>query len=81
MLITLICIPFYIGSPEGIPFFLRGEDFSGFFPEPFPGAIITVAATTAITTAITPPIIITTATTTIGGTLIKVKAFLFRETF
>ena len=80
--ITLIYAPFYVGSLKGIPPFFRGEDFLGFFPEPFPGAIITAAAiATAIITTITPPVIITITTTTIGGILIKVKIFPFRETF
>ena len=37
ILITFICIFFYIKSPEGSPFFLRGKDFSGFFFGVFPG--------------------------------------------
>ena len=82
MLITPTYAPFYIKNPEGNPPFLRGEDFSGFSPEPFPGAIITAAATpTATVTAITPLVIITTAATAIGGTPTRVKAFPFRETF
>ena len=79
--ITPICALFYIKNPERIPFFLCEEDFSGFFPEPFPGAITTAAATTAITIATAPPVIITTATTAIGGTFIRVKVFPFKETF
>ena len=79
--ITPTCAPFCVRSPEGIPLFLRGEDFSGFFPEPFPGAIITAVATTAITTVITPPVIIITTTTVISGTFIKVKTFPFKEIF
>ena len=56
--------------------------FFRFFPEPFLEAIITAAAIlTAITTAITPFIIIIIAATAIGGTLIRVKALPFRETF
>ena len=81
MLITPTRAPFCIGSPKGIPLFLRGESFSGFFPEPFPGAIATAAATTAITTAIAPPVITTTATTATGGTPIRVKILPFGETF
>ena len=80
--ITLIYAPFYVKSPEGNSLFFRGEDFSGFFPEFFPGVIITAAATlTAIITAITPLVIIITITTAIGSTPIRVKVFLFRETF
>ena len=79
--VTPTYTPFYIGSPKGIPFFFRGEDFSGFFPEPFPGVITTAAAITAIATAITPLIIITTVTTAIGGTFIRVKVLPFGETF
>ena len=80
--ITFTYTPFYIKSPEGNPPFYHGEDFLGFFPEPFPGAISTAAAIiTAIITAIIPPIIITIAITAIGGTLTKVKIFPFREIF
>ena len=80
--ITPTYTPFCIKSPEGIPLFFRGKDFLRFFPEPFPGVIITAAAIIiVITTATTPPIIITTAAITTGGTLIKVKAFPFREIF
>ena len=79
--ITPTYAPFYIRSPEGILFFFRGEDFSGFSPEPFPGAITTAAATTVITTAITPPVTITTAITAISGIPIRVKAFPFKEIF
>ena len=47
----------------------------------FPGVITITAATfIAIATAITPPIIITTATTAISGTPIKVKVLPFGET-
>ena len=81
MFIILICAPFCVGSPKGIPFFLCGEDFSGFFLELFPGVITIAAAITTIITAITPLIIITTATTVISGTFIKVKAFPFGEIF
>ena len=82
MFITPTCAPFCVGSPEGNPPFFREEDFSGFFSEPFPGAIITAAVIiTAIIIAITPFIIIITAATVINGTPIKVKAFLFKETF
>ena len=74
--------PFYIRNPKGNPLSLRGEDFSGFSPEPFPEAITTTTTTlTAITTAITPIIIITTAIIAIGNTLIRVKVFPFKETF
>ena len=80
--ITPIYAPFCIGNLKRNPFFLRGKDFLGFFPEPFPGAITTAAAIpTAITTAITPPVIITTAVTIISGTFIRVKIFPFGETF
>ena len=79
--ITPICVSFCVGNPEGTPLFLRGEDFLGFFLEPFPGAIVTAAATIAIITAITPPVIITTAITAISGTLIRVKVFPFKEIF
>ena len=91
ILITPIHVPSRIESPEGNFFFLCGEDFSGFFPEPFPGAITTAAAviitaiitviiTTTIIATVTLIIIIITATAT-GGTPIKVKAFSFIETF
>ena len=53
------------------------EDFLGFFPEPFSGAITTAALVTVTTIIITAAI----TTTAIGGTPIKVKAFPFRETF
>ena len=79
--ITFICDFFYVGSPKGIPFFFRGEDFLRFFLEPFLGAIAITTATTAITIVTAPPVIIITITTAIGGTLIKVKVFPFRETF
>ena len=82
--ITPIYALFYVGSPEGNPLFLRGEDFSGFFLEPFPGAIITATVIpTVIITIITPLVIITTAiiATAIGGTLIRVKVFPFGEIF
>ena len=79
--VTPTCAFFCVGSPEGSPFFLRGEDFLGFFPEPFPGAIVTAAAITVIITAITSLVIIITAITVIGGTLIRVKAFPFGEIF
>ena len=82
MLITPIYTPSRIKNPEGNPPFLRGEDFSGFFPEPFPGIIITAAATPiTIITVITPLIIITTVITAIGGTFIKVKVLPFKEIF
>ena len=82
MFITLTHGPFYIGSLERNPPFFYGEDFLGFFPEPFPGAIITTAAIpTVIITAITSPVIIITAATVINGTPIRVKAFPFKETF
>ena len=81
-LITPTYAPFCVRSPEGNPPFLRGKDFSGFFLEPFPGAITTAAVIpTVIITAIAPPVIITTTTTAIGGTPTKVKALPFRETF
>ena len=80
--ITPIYAPFRFKSPEGNPPFFCGENFLRFFPEPFPGAIITAAAIiTVIITATTPFIIITTAAIIIGGTPIKVKAFPFRKTF
>ena len=44
MFITLTCTPFRIGNLKGSPPFLYKEDFSGFSPEPFPGAITTAAA-------------------------------------
>ena len=82
MFITLICIPFYIGNPKRNPLFLRGEDFLGFFPEPFPGAITTAAATpTAIIIAIIPFIITVTTATVISNTPTKVKALPFGEIF
>ena len=80
--ITPTYTPSCIRSPKENPLFLRGKDFSGFFPEPCPGAITTAAATpTIITTATTPPVTITTAATAIGGTPIRVKAFPFGEIF
>ena len=90
VLITSTRAPFCIKSPEGdLPFFRR-EDFSGFFPEPFLGAIVAAAAIiTAIITAITiittiaiaTLVIVTINATAIGSTPIKVKAFPFKETF
>ena len=76
-LITPICALFRVESPEGSPPFFRGEDFLGFFPEPFPGAITIAAPATATA------IIITAAITAIAidGTPIRVKVFLFGETF
>ena len=57
----------------------RKKDFSGFSPEPFPGAITAAVITTATTTLI---IIITAiAATATGGTLIRVKAFPSGEIF
>ena len=80
--VTFIYVSFCVRSPEGSPPFFRGEDFSGFFSEPFPGVIITAAVIpTAIATAIAPFVIIATAAIAIGGTLIKVKVFLFGEIF
>ena len=80
--ITPTRTPFCVKSPEGSPPFFRGEDFSGFSPEPFLGAItIAAAIITAIATAIALIVIITTAATAIGGTLIRVKVFPFREIF
>ena len=80
--ITPTRAPSRIRNPKGNPPFLRGEDFSGFFLEPFLGIIITAAVIpTAITTATTPTVIITTAATAINGTFIKVKAFPFGEIF
>ena len=79
--ITPTRAPFCIGSPEGTPLFFRGKDFSGFSPEPFPGAITIAAATTAIAIAITSPVIITAATTATDGIPIKVKILPFKETF
>ena len=80
MSITPTRAPFYIKNPKGNPLFLRREDFSGFFPEPFPGAITPAALITATPATIT----ITTAAitaTVISNTSIKVKAFPFKETF
>ena len=76
-LITPTYAPFCVKSPEGNPLFLYREDFLGFFPELFPGAITPAALT--ITTAI----IITAAitATAIGGTPIRVKALPSGETF
>ena len=80
--ITPICAPFYIRSPKGNPFFLCGEDFSGFSPEPFPGAITTAATIpTAIIIAITPSVIIIITVIAISGTPIRIKAFPFGEIF
>ena len=84
--ITLICTPFYIRNPEGNLLFLRREDFSGFFLEPFPGATaaaatITTATTIVITIATATFIIIIITTTAISGTPIKVKALPFKEIF
>ena len=86
--ITRTRAPFYIGSFKGNFLFLRGEDFSGFSPEPFPGATTAAATTTTATTITTTTPIITTITATItatatatGGTPIKVKAFPSGETF
>ena len=81
-LITPICAPFYIGSLKGNSPFFRGEDFLGFFPESFPG-VITAAALATATPATATVIIITAVITVIaiGGTLIKVKVFPFREIF
>ena len=76
-LITPICAPSYVRNPEGNPPSFREEDFSGFSPEPFPGAITTTAPATATVTTTTAA---TTATAT-GGTLTRVKAFPFSETF
>ena len=73
--ITPIYTPFCIRSPEENPLFFHGEDFLGFFPEPFPGAIATAALATAII------IIAAIIATVIGGTLIRVKVFPFGETF
>ena len=75
--ITLTRAPFCIKSPKRNPPFLRGEDFSGFFPKLFPGVITTATSVTAIVTITTAAII----ATAIGSTLIRVKAFLFKETF
>ena len=77
--VTLICASFYVGSPKGSPFFFYGEDFLGFFLEPFPG-VITPAALAIVTLAI---VIIIGAVTAIiiGGTFTKVKVFPFGETF
>ena len=86
--INLTRAPFYVRSPKKNLPFLHGEDFSGFSPEPFPGAITTAAViTTAIITTTTTPIIITITATTIttatatSDTPIRVKAFLFGEIF
>ena len=81
-LITPICVPFYVRSPEGNFFFLHGEDFSVFFPEPFPGVItITAAIIITIITVITFTVIIITLVIIISGILIRVKVFPFREIF
>ena len=77
--ITPICAPFYIRSFKGSPPFFYGEDFSGFFPEPFPG-VITPAAL-AIATLITAIIITAIIVTATGGTFIRVKVFSFEEIF
>ena len=77
--ITFICAPFYIGSPEGSPPFFCEEDFSGFFPEPFPGAITTAVLT--IATPATAIIITAIIATVISGIPIRVKALPFGETF
>ena len=86
--ITPIRALFRVGSPEGsLPFF-RGEDFSGFFLEPFPrvitAAVIIITAIT-ITTAtfiiIATAAIITANVIAIGGIPIRVKAPLFGEIF
>ena len=77
--ITPTYAPFYVKSPKGNPPFFHREDFSGFFPKPFPGVITPAALITATPTIAT--IITTITTTAIGGILIKVKAFLFKETF
>ena len=80
--ITPTYAPFYVRSLKGSPPFLRGENFLGFFPEPFPGVITTAALTTATPITTTAIIIITAITTTvIGGTLIKIKVFPFQEIF
>ena len=88
--ITSTRIPSRIRNPEGDLPFLRGENFSGFFLEPFLGAIIAAAAiTTATTTATLTATAITTATliiipitaTAISGTPIKVKTFPSGKTF
>ena len=58
MFIILTCTFFYIKNSEGSPPFLHGEDFSGFFPEPFPGAITPAAPVIAtLTTAIIIPLL------------------------
>ena len=79
-LITLIYAPFCARSPEGNPPFFYGEDFLGFFPEPFLRAI-TLATLTTATLAITIIITIAITITIIGGTPIRVKVFPFGETF
>ena len=86
VLITPTYAPFCIRSPEGNLFFLRGEDFSGFSPEPFPGVIaaavaIITATTTATTTATATLVTTAIAATAIGGTLTKVKILPFGEIF
>ena len=79
---TFIRAPFCIRSLKGSFPFLRGEDFSGFFPEPFLGAITAAAVIiTAIITATATLLIITITTTAISGTLIRVKAFPVKEIF
>ena len=75
--VTPIYIFFYVRSPEGSPPFFYGEYFSGFFLEPFPGATAPAALATA--TAIIITAVITAIV--IGGTLIRVKVFPFKETF
>ena len=79
-LITPMRVPFRAGSPEGNFLLFRGKDFSGFFPEPFPGVITTAAAITTATITAT-LVIITIAATVISGTLIEVKALPFSEIF
>ena len=82
VLITPTRIPFYIKSPEGDFPFLHGENFSGFFSKPFPGATAAATPTATTTAIITATLItITIAATAIDGTLTRVKAFPFRETF
>ena len=77
--ITPTCASFCVKSLKESPFFLRGEDFSGFFSEPFSGAITTAALITATATAITITAVIIAIA--ISGTFIKVKVFPFKETF
>ena len=76
-LITLIYAPFCMKSLKGNPFFLREEDFLGFFPKPFPGAITTAALATATVIIIAATI----AATATSGTPIKVKVLPSGETF